>query len=868
MAEQSLRESQDRFRVIADSSPAPIFLNDAHANCIFFNRAYEIYFGVKLQDATHDSWKHLIHPDDVEVYLAEYNAANKEQRKFKTQIRIRSAAGDIRYVEAFCEPRFDQAGRYLGMTGICIDVTDRVKAEEALHQSRESFKTVVNLVPDLIWRSELNGDTHWYNQRWLDYTGQTLEEASAYGWLDAIHPDDKEQSLKAFQWAIKTKRPFKQEHRIRNINGQYQWFLVQAEPFYDENGEITKWFGTATNIHDRKQAEEQLQNLNAILEQQVADRTQDLQKSEELLKTTLDSSPNLIQVFKAVRNDANEIIDFVWALNNAAAEQVHGNVIGKSLLKHNPGVIPTGIFESFKRVTETGTPQQYEKHYVYEGYNGWFYQSVVKLNDGVATSTSDITERKQAEEDLKNSKERLQSVFDTSLIGMSILEAVRDKDGLILDFRIALVNKELARETARNDLVGKLYAQEYPGIKTVGLYEIMLRVMQTGKPEGTEYYYPHDGFNKWFSCKFVKLNDGLVATNLDITERKKAEDERYKNLTLLQQSEQSAVMGSWEYDILTGPFNWSDGMYHLFELPIGTKVRPETYLQYVTPASQPVVLNMIESLKSGQTAFEETLEFSINGNIKIFKVKATAIRNTNGRPVKLLGLNMDITAAIQAEEKIRHMELEQQREVFKATLSTQEEERRRIAESLHNGLGQMLYGVKLSLDYIDPKNITAIEAEQSFLSVKKLLGDCIKEARRISHELTPTVLEDYGLKEAIKDICRQLSGIVNFECIFTGLNSKMDKYLEIAVYRILQELMLNIIKHAQATQASTQVDVTKKNIIITVEDNGQGFDTSVIKNNGIGLSGIRNKVNLLNGKVNITSQPGKGTTVIVKIPRK
>lgn len=133
--------------------------------------------------------------------------------------------------------------------------------------------------------------------------------------------------------------------------------------------------------------------------------------------------------------------------------------------------------------------------------------------------------------ELTQTRELLQSVFDTSLIGMALHEAVRDEQGTILDFRIMIVNKELQRITGRADLVGKLYSEEFPGIKLTGLYELMLEVMESGRPGQMEYCYQHDGFDSWFSSMFVKSEDGLVATNIDITKRKQIEAEKLDLLT-------------------------------------------------------------------------------------------------------------------------------------------------------------------------------------------------------------------------------------------------------------------------------------------------------------------------------------------------
>jgi hypothetical protein len=98
--------------------------------------------------------------------------------------------------------------------------------------------------------------------------------------------------------------------------------------------------------------------------------------------------------------------------------------------------------------------------------------------------------------ELQASRDLLQSVFDTNLIAMSVQEAVRDETGAIQDFRLRLVSRQLMRETGRTDLVGKLYAQEYPGVREIVIFDLAVRTVETGEPQGMEYFYPHEGFER------------------------------------------------------------------------------------------------------------------------------------------------------------------------------------------------------------------------------------------------------------------------------------------------------------------------------------------------------------------------------------
>ncbi|MDQ8003537.1 MAG: PAS domain-containing protein [Pedobacter sp.] len=264
-----------------------------------------------------------------------------------------------------------------------------------------------------------------------------------------------------------------------------------------------------------------------------------------------------------------------------------------------------------------------------------------------------------------------------------------------------------------------------------------------------------------------------------------------------------------------------------------------------------------------------------------FELPALALINgwyeVEAFPISVLGDNVvgilfnDITERKRVQEvliqnELKDFEKKQQKEILKASLNAQEEERQRIAEMLHNGLGQVLYGVKANLERLKLEDENAYEENLKVLErSKELLGMCIKESRRISHELMPSILEDFGLKAGVNDICAQLKGKTRFKCTFSGLDAPLDKYLQLAIYRIIQELALNIMKHSEAHHASINITVEDNQVNVTVKDNGKGFDVSERRDKGIGLKTIESKVKLLNGKMTITSVPQQ-TTVHIQFP--
>jgi HTH-type transcriptional regulator, bacterioopsin transcriptional activator and related proteins len=165
------------------------------------------------------------------------------------------------------------------------DAVQRARAEQELYQSEERFRSLANLVPSLLWSNDESGSTVWCNQQWYDYTGQTSEEAADYGWLDVIHPDDRDQSRHKFQNAIDVGEPLRQELRIRRQDGEYRWFLVRARPLEDDDGNVLRWFGAATDIHEERAATAALGRLNAA-NQELIDN--DMEISDRVAELTRD----------------------------------------------------------------------------------------------------------------------------------------------------------------------------------------------------------------------------------------------------------------------------------------------------------------------------------------------------------------------------------------------------------------------------------------------------------------------------------------------------------------------------------------------------------------------------------------------------
>ncbi len=206
-------------------------------------------------------------------------------------------------------------------------------------------------------------------------------------------------------------------------------------------------------------------------------------------------------------------------------------------------------------------------------------------------------------------------------------------------------------------------------------------------------------------------------------------------------------------------------------------------------------------------------------------------------------------------------------------LATQEEERRRIARELHDGLGQMLTAVKFNVEMLeDSSGFSAVE-KKKLKEIKGLLDNVMTEAREISYDLMPSVLDDFGLAPAIQLFCETISKRMNIEVRFQshGVNGRLEPSLEVNLYRIAQEALNNVVKHAAAKSVHIQILGSESGIRMTVEDDGKGFVRPIGRREGttkggMGLVSMRERVQSFGGSFYVESNPGKGTTLIIEVP--
>lgn len=222
---------------------------------------------------------------------------------------------------------------------------------------------------------------------------------------------------------------------------------------------------------------------------------------------------------------------------------------------------------------------------------------------------------------------------------------------------------------------------------------------------------------------------------------------------------------------------------------------------------------------------------------------------------------------IFAQERLRQAEEQaHQKALLVAAVEVQETERRRIASDLHDDIGSLLSATRLYLRQLD-----ATSPSERIDSIRNqslsILDEMIQNTRRITHDLLPPALEKFGFQAAAEDLCERidLSGAIKVY-FSTNTEDRIGPKQEIALYRVLQELLNNTIKHAEAKTVRVEVDGNRETFNVFYQDDGKGFDLATTKSKGLGLRNIESRITLLNGTVGSQSSLGAGLNVTVSLP--
>jgi PAS domain S-box-containing protein len=289
---RQLEESQERLRlfesIVVNANDAVLVttthIDDPGPRILYVNEAFTRMTGYTREETLGQSPRFLQGPKTERATLDQIRTALAARQPVQVELINYSKDGSEFWVELSITPVANATGEYIHFIGIQRDITERKRTEEALRQSEEKYRFLTEATPQFVWIAQPNGQLDYCNQYWYDYSGLTQEQTLGSGWACVLHPDDRKRTLEQWNRAQEVGESYEIEYRVkRSTDGVYRWYLSRMTPIPNEQGQIVKWMGTAIDIHDRKQAEEQLRQSQHFI-QQIADTTPNILYLYDLLK--------------------------------------------------------------------------------------------------------------------------------------------------------------------------------------------------------------------------------------------------------------------------------------------------------------------------------------------------------------------------------------------------------------------------------------------------------------------------------------------------------------------------------------------------------------------------------------------------------
>lgn len=479
----------DSWLTLVQNTPDPIARLDKELRFLFVNKAFLVLTGKKEEAVIgktsaeietpfiiEESWTSLLKkvistgiPDEVETYYP--------------------SGEEINYMIIKLVPELNAAGEVETVLAIGRDITAIKKSERLLKKEhrRLTEAQTVGHIGSFEWNAFENSMT-WSSEMFRIHDIKKREPLTWESFYGMIHPDDVSGVKEKITSCRQQPGYCSFTYRVVHTGGMIKTVKMQLQSYADGSSIITHLTGTIQDVTEQE-------NLS-----------QQLQQSRELLQSVSDVAITSIACYKAVRDEHNRIIDFEWLYQNKTHRDLHEgkDLTGKRTSAVHPGMAASVAFEKFVQAIETNEPQDFEFHYAGEGFNDWFRLVIVKLNDGVVTSSEKITARKEAETEILQLKDELirkvndkyYNLFNAIDEGFCIIELIHNKEGIANDFRFIDVNDAFSRHTGLMNVAGSTISSLVSGTPQNWMEELD-QLIRTGKSLRFETY--HEPTQRWYA---------------------------------------------------------------------------------------------------------------------------------------------------------------------------------------------------------------------------------------------------------------------------------------------------------------------------------------------------------------------------------
>ncbi len=820
--------------------------------------------------------------------------AHDAERRFDAEgLRVLTSLARFASAAHRAEAAFAEAG--LGREELERRAEDRAealaRANERLAASEERFRALFGLVPALLWRTDPSGREVSLNPRWLEYTGQAPEESQDFGWLAAIHPDDRENTRRAFEEARAAQRPLELEHRIRGRDGNHRWFLVRHLPLRDGQGRVAQWFGAAIDVHEQRAAREALRESRQRLRMAL----------EAARMGVFDWDPSSDRV--ELTDESVELFGLLPGNRPPTAEEAFKIVHPDDVERHRSAFLEAGAKgEEWRSEYRVVRPRDGETVWVEE--RGRTVADPETGKRRVRGVHWDVTARKRAEE-------RLHGAFAIKTVGVLFWNE---------DFGLTDMNDAFLEITGftREEALGKTWAELTPPEFREHSLKAVEEVTTRGETAPYEkQYYRKDGSRWWGLFAPRRVGAEVVEFVLDITARKEAEaalrESEARQRALIEGVPQliwrSAKGGEWTW---AGP-QWVAFTGLSAEVSLG-----RGWLEALHPDDRPGALAAWAAAGTeGLFQSHHRIRHAASGRYAWFQTRGTPIRGGRGGSVEWLGASTDIDDQVRAREVLARGREELEALVAERTAELMAaEERLRQAQKME-AVGQLTGGIAHDFNNMLQAIAGGLEmarrrVEQNRPGEAGRYLDAAREASNRAAGLTRRLLA-FARRQRLDpkpvDADKLVSGLVELIRRTTGPGIAVELRLRGAAAggRVLcdpnelENAILNLCINARdampeggrlligtedarlsASEVAGHEGAAPGDCVdIFVSDTGHGMAPEVLERvfepffttkpqgqgTGLGLSQVYGFVRQSGGLVRIESAPGRGTTVRLLLPK-
>ena len=858
LAEEALQSSQELLRQALQASNTGLWGWNTETNEVSFSREWKRQLGYEEAEIVDvfESWETRLHPDDhaqaleyVRAYLA------KPVGDYQQEFRLRHKDGTYRWIEAHASFAAESDGRQVRLLGSHTDITERHRAEEERSKQKLLISLMLSTGPGCIKRVAADGTLLHMNPAGLAMI-EACREEEAIGLLvfDLVLPEHRTAFINMHQDVINGHARTLQ-FEIQGLQGGRRWMETYAVPFRNPSTNEIEQLAVTHDITERKQAE------------------QALKQSEERYRALYDGAPTM---YFTLAVDGT-----VFSVNRFGAEQLGyraDELVGQSVLgvfhEEDKEAVSTSLSECLATPEIT---RHWEFRKVRKDGSMMWVREVARVGQSstgetvVLVTCEDVTERMRTEQALTFFRTLLDHIDDS-------IEIIDPQTGQFLDG-----NKGAASNIGytRDEFLTLTVPDIDPLVTGPVFAGLMEQLRDTPNPMILDSLHRRkDGttFPVEVSAQLIHLDkDYLVAVVRDSTERKRMEEalrsseERFR---LVTEATQDVL---WDWDLSANTRWWSPNAQDKFGCDLNGVPDNKAWVSRLHPDDLDRIFAQVQdTLTSKLHMFSGEYRFRLaDGSYGHFYDRAYIMRDGSGKPTRMIGAMIDITGVKQAYASLQ--EAYRRLQSMANELQTVESnERRRLSRELHDEVGQLLTALKFDLESVrrkslGKKKLTTTQVAERLTRALETTDLLFTRLRQIVRTLRPQVLEELGLKAALESLAADVQARTSLSCsvVIEGDDRQpgLSPTRETALYRIAQELLTNVIRHAQAKTASISLTLGPDHWILTVEDDGIGFDpTALPLTGGVGLRGIRERVEILGGRIDLTSQRGQGTLVAVWIP--